>query len=148
MRLAAVAGTHAGQTVPAQQQTGDNTVNNAEQFFYTHAGYSYDPAVETVEQGRQRGAVSLATAEAWASINDIGFEWGPDDCTNREHTDEGLEYRLWTCVATERTDTGMCCVDSLSGIDMGPDSHPCNDPCARVVEAELALEAMRQRTHA
>ena len=117
-----------------------------QQFFYDHAGWNHAPHTETPEQGRTRCAVELAAAEAWASESGIAFEWGPDDTTNREFTDDGPEYHLWACVAMERTDTGMHCVGSLSGIDLGPDSHPCRDNYARVVEAELALNAMR--THA
>jgi hypothetical protein len=115
-----------------------------QQFFYDHAGYIYDPATETREQGRRACAVELAAAEAWASEAGIAYEWQPDDTTNREFTDEGPEYHLWACHMGDRAN-GVH-MGSLSGIDLGPDSHPCRDNYARVVEAELALDAMR--THA
>ena len=33
------------------------------EFFFTHAGYSYDPKTETPEQGRAKCAQRLAEAE-------------------------------------------------------------------------------------
>ncbi|MDE2097386.1 MAG: hypothetical protein KGL39_09095 [Patescibacteria group bacterium] len=39
--------------------------SSAEAFFLEHAGYSYDPAVETKEQGRKRCARDLARAERY-----------------------------------------------------------------------------------
>ncbi len=115
-----------------------------QQFFYDHAGWNHAPHTETPEQGRTCCAVDLAAAEAWASESGIAFEWGPDGTTNREFTDDGPEYHLWACYMWDRAN-GVH-MDSLSGIDLGPDSHPCRDNYAREVEAELALNAMR--THA
>ena len=37
---------------------------NAQQFFYDHAGFSYNPATETRDQGKIRSASDLARAEA------------------------------------------------------------------------------------
>jgi len=119
-------------------------MNTAEQFFYDHADYSHAPHTETPEQGRARCAVELATAEAWASLSDISFTWGHDGFTNREWTDEGDEYNTWICQAYDVANDVQ--LDVLGGIDLGPDGHPRNDPYARVVEAQLALNVMRKRT--
>ena len=115
-----------------------------QQFFYDHADYSYAPHTETPEQGRIRCAVDLAAAELWASQSGIAFEWNYDGCTNREWTDEGDEYDTWECQARDVANDAL--LGYIGCIDLGPDSHPCRDNYARVVEAELALEAMR--THA
>jgi hypothetical protein len=107
-------------------------MNSAERFFYNHAGWSYRPGAETPEQGRQACAVSLATAEAWASMHGLAFDWGPD------HDEPGT----WACIAVERTGTGCGHVRaSLCSIDLGTD-HPCRAAHARVVEAELAVQVM------
>lgn len=109
-----------------------------QEFFYEHAGYSIRSG-ETEEQGRTRGATQLAAAEEWAGENCLAFHWDYDDITNREFTDEGNEYRLWFCVA--RDESGKV-IQSLSGIDFGEGGEPWGDSYRRVVEAELALEAM------
>lgn len=109
------------------------------QFFYDHAGYSYDPAKETAELGRRRCARSLADAEAKASELGFKYEWEQDDQTNREFTKKGPEYYLWRCACHDQTGK---VVSSLCGVDFGNGGSPWGEPYARVVQAELASEAL------
>jgi hypothetical protein len=53
--------------------------DRAIRFFWLHAGCSWNPATETEEQGRLRGAVELADAERWLEENDGSVEWRIDD---------------------------------------------------------------------
>ena len=108
-------------------------------FFFEHAGWSYDPATETPEQGRRRCAERLADSEAWASAMGVRFNWHEDfqidhaaefDC----YADGGPE----TCECVLATLDGEC-VGSLSCIDDATDEY------RRVVEAEVASEARAER---
>lgn len=110
-------------------------------FFRTHAGYSYDPATETAEQGRQRCAEWLAECERWALDADVSFEWGRDDVDSSEFSDDPEPWGLWFCIA--RGPDGEA-IASLGAIDFGRDGEPWGDSCRRVVEAELAAEAQAQ----
>lgn len=58
-----------------------------EEFFYKHAGYSYDPATETEEQGKRRGAAQLATAERFAAALGLSYSWEDDWGLNTSHAD-------------------------------------------------------------
>jgi hypothetical protein len=114
------------------------------QFFFEHGGYSYDAETETAEQGRLRCAQALAEAETAARDAGVTFEWGADGDTNRAWTDDGDEYGTWACAAFVDTDhSTRRCIGSLCGIDLGIDGHPSNDPYSRVVEAEVAAEALQ-----
>lgn len=108
-------------------------------FFYTHAGYGYQPDQETKEQGRRRCAQQLADAEREASERGYCFYWENDIMTNREFTDEGPEYYLWACTCYD--DNGAH-VGSMCGVDFGHGNTPWGQPYRRVIEAELALEAI------
>ena len=106
----------------------------AERFFYAHAGYSHKPGVESPEQGRTRGAKALARAEAHASRHGWRVAWKEDrDCDpeDYEHGEDVLWARL--------LDGGGKGLGSL-GCIVGADAN-----YRRVVEAELALEAMGER---
>lgn len=109
-----------------------------EQFFYDHAGYSYDPKRETPEQGRRKCARLLARAERKGSEAGLSFEWQHDDITSDEFKSSGSPWRLWACVC--RSVDGEI-LSSLGGIDFGRDGEPWGDTYRRVIEAELALEA-------
>ncbi len=110
-----------------------------EQFFYEHAGYSYDPTSETRTQGRRRCARRLARAEAKASQLGFTFEWDYDGMDSSQWTDErDPATPTWQCLC--RNAAGEV-VSSLCGIDF-TDGKPWGDPYQRVVEAELALEAI------
>ena len=63
----------------APQEAERDNEEDAERFFFEHAGYSYDPATETPEQGRHRCAVALAEAEAWAKDVGVAFSWEDDN---------------------------------------------------------------------
>lgn len=114
-------------------------MNKQEQFFYDHAGYSYDPKTETSEQGRERGAVALAAAETWALDNGYYFDWiedqngcsgcgcGSDDCACAT----GAAHETLGCIMRSDTDSHLQSLWSICGADAA---------YRRVVEADLALE--------
>lgn len=105
-------------------------------FFREHAGWSHDPKVETSAQGRQRCALQLAEAEAWARDVGMRFEWQEEPDADRS----GIHHSspLWSCCA--HIDGAI--VGSLGGIDLGAFGTPYTHAYARVIEAELAQEAM------
>lgn len=107
-------------------------------FFYAHAGYSYQPDRETMEQGRRRCARSLAKAKNKARNLGVSFEWFQDGLTSRGWAGRGPAYNTWACTA--RNSDGKV-IASLCGIDFGRDGRPWGYPYRRVIEAELALEA-------
>ena len=126
---------------------------NSYQFFLKHAGYSYDPKTQTAMQGRIQGARALAAAERKARDADISFKWSIDpDCTSAEFcapSEDGghnkAPWQTWQCVAYQSMDcvqSSARIVASLYGIDFGRNGEPWGDPHRRVVEAELALEAL------
>ncbi len=115
------------------------TKQTAYAFFYAQAGYGYQPDQETKEQGRRRCAMQLTEAEQWARDNDVSFEWSIDDLDSSEWNDDPEPWAQWRCVAH---DEDGAVVASLCGIDFGRDVEPWGQPYRRVVEAELALEAM------
>lgn len=98
-------------------------------FFFDNAGFSYDPNVETAEEGKLRTASDLAMAEAWGKANGLTFVWefDHDDSSDGDETPEVRE----ACIAYVDGDV----VASLGGIGDATDDY------RRVVEAELAVEA-------
>lgn len=121
------------------------TLNAVEQFFYDNAGYSYDPTTETPEQGRERGAVLIASAECWARETAYSFNWGIDpDGDSSDWIDDDEDggknrepWRVWECFMYDEKGN---IAQSLHGIDFGRYGKPWGDVYKRVVEAELALE--------
>jgi hypothetical protein len=116
------------------------TRTTAEQFFYEHAGYSVKRDEETHEQGHDRSARELATAEAWAEERGYWFDVQPDDDIETTTTDEQVKRiiageTVYLIVLMYDPDE-VCQV--LSGIEVASE----NDPYLRVVKAELALEEM------
>lgn len=102
-----------------------------EQFYFDNAGSSYDPKVETEEQGKARGAADLAKAAHYALDQGWTFEWDTDPDGHSCDEDHSVEYcQLWD---------GETLLGSLSEICGATDDY------RRVVEAELALEAMHAR---
>lgn len=101
-------------------------MTNATAFFLKHAGWSYGPQTE----GRARCAEQLAAAEAWASSEGYMIEWRPDDSSD--------EPGDWGCALH---DPDGQVVESLWGIGF-ESGEPWGEPYARVVAAELALQAM------
>lgn len=112
-------------------------LTEAQQFFYDHAGYSYDPKRETAEQGRANCADHLAKVEAYAKQVGIRFEWEKDDIDSRDFSDEKPYYKLHVCIAYLNGKV----VGSLGGIDFGRNGSPHGNTYKRVVEAELACDA-------
>ena len=107
-------------------------------FFHKHAGYSYGS--EGPEAGRIRCARALADAERAGSDAGFSFEWEHDhDIDSSEWRDDVEPYATWACYCR---DVNGILLSSLHGIDFGPDGEPWDQPYRRVVEAELASEAL------
>lgn len=110
------------------------------QFFFEHAGHSYDPKTESKTQGRKRCARALARAERQALELGYSFEWLIDsDVDSSDFSCSKPAWNLWGCIC--RNSCGES-VESLWGIDFGRNGNPWSAPYRRVVEAELALEAL------
>ena len=108
-------------------------------FFREHAGSSYRPGRETVAQGRARGAQALAYAEARARALGAVFVWQHcPDADSSDFTDEEPSWALWDCLCYGSSGRVLA---TLSAVDFGRDGSPYSDAYARVVAAELALEA-------
>jgi hypothetical protein len=115
-------------------------MTKTEQFFYEHAGYSVAQG-ETEAQGRERGARALAEAEAYAQEHDWQYAWEHDidGCI-------GCECDSPECACSTGTphETLVCILRDADGKMLESLGSIC-DPSreyGRVVEAELALEAM------
>lgn len=115
-------------------------MKTAYHFFMRHAGYSYNPSIQTPLQGRIECSKLLAKAERWALLAGYSFEWSVDPDIDSSHwSDDPVISLCWECVM--RDEAGEV-VQSLHGIDFGLDGSPWGDPYRRVVEAELACEEM------
>ncbi len=107
-------------------------------FFLKSAGYSVAQG-ETQQQGRQRTARELARAEKWASDNGVTFDWVADEDADPNDWDgEGpIGEVAEGCIA--RCASGGT-LASLWGIWDADTAY------RRVVQAELASEAMSERS--
>lgn len=106
----------------------------AEQFFYDNAGWSYDPATESEEEGRWRCARVLAEAEARLKAGPYFVDHEPDDLP--WDGDVPYDGPLW--IVTLYSVAGNLdgeILGSLSSVACEAD-----DPYMRVVAAELASE--------
>jgi hypothetical protein len=107
-------------------------------FFFEHAGYGHGPG-ETPEQGRKRGAIALAKAEQEATARGWAIEWHEDpegwDSLGDIDPDDVKEVLY----AVLKDENGKVLASLGSIVD--PDRAS-----GRVVEAELALEALNERT--
>lgn len=138
-------------------------MNEATQFFFDNAGLCYHPDRESQFVGLFLSAAKLARAEAWAHSVGALFEWDVDhDIDSSEWSDEQPPYEQYECVMYTRcadcdTDTDLTadkaiseCTrklsyhvrQSLGGIDFGRGGFDARNSYVRVVQAELALEAM------
>jgi hypothetical protein len=112
-------------------------------FFMKHAGSSYMPGKETRAQGKRRGAIKLAKAEAEASARGWTVEWeheqDPDLSWASEEDRDGISENLSAVLKDEHGHV----LSSLGNITFGYDSMV-NRNYRRVVEAELALEALHE----
>jgi hypothetical protein len=103
-------------------------------FFLKHAGWGYDPKKETKAQGRRRGAKLLAEAEAFAEAHRWKVEW-KEDPEEYQMGDAETEHPKEVLVAVLKDRNGRV-LGSLGGIGDPTKNY------GRVIEAELALEAM------
>lgn len=127
--------------LPIEDATVTNSaINTAVLFFETHAGTSYMPGKETKEQGQRRSALALARAEKIAQRKGFYAQWIIDNLDSSEWSDERPAWRQYVCLLFNAHKE---CIGSLCGIDFGRNGSPLGDPYARVIEAELALEAMQ-----
>lgn len=118
-------------------------MKTAYHFFLKHAGYSYDLITETKAQGQRRCAKALVNAEKISCASGWSFEWAIDQYSTSEDLNDEIEaYELWQCVMRDIDGNVLA---SLHGIDFGPGADPWGDPYRRVVQAELALEAIANR---
>lgn len=118
-------------------------MTKAERFFYDNAGISYHPSTETMEQGRQRTARELASAEAEARDEGISFDWDHDpDMDSSTFFSGELVWPLWVC-RMYNADGEI--IGYIGGVDFGIDGSPWNNAYKRVVEAELALDVVVSR---
>lgn len=107
-------------------------------FFYKHAGFSVRPG-ETQEDGRARCARALADAEAKGREAGLSFDWSIDhDADSRDYA-KGPRYEQWQCACLDENGKAVA---YLGWIDFGREGSPHSDPYRRVVEAELAMEAL------
>ena len=115
-----------------QQRSAD------EQFFYDHAGFSYNPDTETPDQGRERCAIQLALAERIARSAGAFFIWEDDWLVGSHLSEFGDAYDK------EPTTCEWC------GLYLPEQPHPlislgciddADDDYRRVVQAELAAAA-------
>jgi hypothetical protein len=115
---------------------------SAIRFFYSNAGYSYDPKTETRNQGRWRCARSLAKAEQEAKQRGFEFQW-QDDWTIADHVKEFDTYteQPSTCETCLCLDEQGNVLASLGCIDDASNAY------RRVIEAELASEAIHTIKH-
>lgn len=107
-------------------------------FFHEHAGWSYDPATQTPEQGRQQSAYRLAQAERLAVLAGADVEWSPDwDVgSHRDFYGPDSAYEDREPETCENADlkVGNELIGSLGCVDDATEDY------RRVVSAELAAE--------
>lgn len=124
------------------RKPGRTRYARAVQFFYTHAGFSYDPKTETKVQGKRRCARALAKAEAYAYEHDWAYTWEQDSCIGGDCGDtETCEHPC--CQGTEH-ECLWCSLEDSRGNPLASLGSICepSEEYKRVVKAELALEAM------
>ena len=108
-----------------------------EQFFFDNAGCSYDPKTETKQEGQARGAAELAKAMHYALDKGWTFEWDHDAGESCNCGEKNCGHTVEYCLL-EDASNGNRILGSLSGICGATADY------RRVVEAELALEAMHR----
>jgi hypothetical protein len=119
------------------------TFTEAEEFFYQHAPYSWDPERETQASGRARCAMELAAAESrlQAEFPEIEVVWEEDDaewdgdCPAPKYV---LQATLYRRAQREDSSDRDDVLASCGGIGL----NDLDSPYRRVMEAELALEAL------
>lgn len=110
----------------------------AERFFWTHAGFSYDPKTQSKAQGKRHCAAVLAEAEAWAQSVGMSFAWEWDECPDlswMSEAEQAEEHEVVVCIARYRDGSVAASLANIVDADR---------TYRRVVEAELALEAQAE----
>ncbi len=119
-------------------------MTQTEQFFYDHAGWSYNPNTETQEQGRERGSKELARAEQYGKDHDwtVAWEYEPDggDSSFVQNWSEE-EQAEWNASEHECLYACLRDADGVMRASLGGIFDPSQE-YRRAVEAELALEAL------
>lgn len=120
---------------------------DAVEFFAIHAGWDYHPDTETPEQGRLRGAVSLALAERWAKANDAMFTWEDDFGVDHVKEFDAYDEEPETCeICTMYLPDHSPALESVRIVASLGCVDDATDEYRRVVEAELAQEARSRMT--
>lgn len=121
---------------PIRKPRSTSAHANAVKFFYKHAGWGYTPGKETKAQGRRRGAVLLARAEAEAEKRGWRVKW--------DHSPEAYEMGdAETEMPSEVLDAVLYDEEGHVRGSLGQIGDP-SRAYGRVVEAELALEALQE----
>jgi hypothetical protein len=127
-----------------EDQDVTEDMSKAERFFYTHAGFSWNPKTQTEDEGKRECARLLAAAERWASEEGIAYRWAIDEWANSsDFSDDTEPHALWQVVAYHDGDV----VGSLGGVDFGDGGDPWQSESSayrRVTEAEIALERVKE----
>lgn len=126
-----------------KQDSSRKPSEEAVAFFREHAGYSYG-AGETPDQGRTRGAITLARAEAGAKEHGWYTEWRSD-----EEPCIGCECGSFDCpcfTGESHETLGAILYDDQERVlgSLGSICEPSKEYC-RMIEAELADEAFTER---
>ncbi len=116
---------------------------DAKDFFFANAGWSYNPKTETKRQGKLRTARALATAEEYAKAHGWVYEWqdDPEGCSGCDCGSNGCscaigsEHETLGCILKDDQGNVLRSLWSICGA---------TDDYQRVVQAELALEAMHE----
>jgi hypothetical protein len=114
-------------------------LTDTEQFFYDNADYSFNPATETEDEGRIRGARELAAAEQRLENGPYFIDYRPDD----KPWDGDVPYDgpLW--VVNLQSVEGVSAPEVIAVL--GSVACELSDPYMRVVAAQLALENIPTR---
>lgn len=121
----------------------NQTFTHRVEFFLAHGGTSYRPDTQSEYAGKLCGAMALAAAERWVhDETNYAFNWERDN-------DSDGDTELWVCMLVTALGHGntLTCCGAIDLGNVGPDDHH-SDPYQRVMEAELALEAMELDQHA
>lgn len=112
-------------------------------FFIANSGYGYNPLTESAFVGQVCCAMRLAAAEEWLQTQRHVYKWEIDGLDSSDHSDEQPPWALWYVELSVELACGYLHVAaSLGGIDFGRAGDPYSHYYGRVVQAELALEAM------
>jgi hypothetical protein len=111
-------------------------------FFFDCAGYSHDPRKESPLAGRVRVALDSVLIEARGREAGLRFEWVMDPyMDSSEFSDERPAWPVWSCTCFAYEDNTV--LASLGCIDFGRGKQPWGEPYRRIVECDLAYEALK-----